>query len=122
MLEPKSIVVSKNGISDVLRYRWIACYMLHDWNPAHAQTAFSYNEIDRVQKVAEIIGDDFTTSELPALLTDTYNRVLAKDVEEFTDTNISVCGLSRSEHELRLSKALSVMLGKTNAQSNQNGE
>lgn len=106
-LQNTDIVIQKNEISTVLWKRWIACYMLYDWNPHHADQTFVLNEIDRYQQVCEKLGDDVVISpELDDLLTKTYNRTLAEDVESFIKTHMEVWKSDRLAVELEMAKAM----------------
>lgn len=106
-LKDADIVIQKNEVSKVLWKRWIACYMLYDWNPRHANQSFSLNERERYQLVCEKLGDDVVISpELDGLLTKTYNRTLAEDVEGFIKTHTEVWKSDRLAVELAMAKAM----------------
>lgn len=106
-LKNADIVIQKKEVSIVLWKRWIACYMLYDWNLRHAGQSFSLNEIDRYQKVCEKLGDNVTISpELNDLLTSTYNETLAEDVEGFIKTHIEVWNADRLTIELQVTKTM----------------
>lgn len=103
----QNMTISKNNVSNILYRRWIACYMLYDWNPHHAAQAFDNNEIARYQHVAELLGDTFLASSIIHKdLTELYNEVLAKDVEDFVQQHINVCQCSRYHVELGIAKAM----------------
>lgn len=103
----KNLCIFKDGISKVLYERWIACYMMYDWNQCHAAQAFDNNEIGRYQQVANLLGNELCISpEVHKALTDLYNKVLAKDVEEFIEQHMDVGQCSRSDVELVIAKAI----------------
>lgn len=36
----REILIHEDAISEILWQRWIACYMLYDWNFHHAETSY----------------------------------------------------------------------------------
>lgn len=101
-----NISIRKDAVSAVLRKRWIACYMMYDWNYYHADCVFQSNEIERYQKTCGML--DKLPEALPETgkqLTETYNRVLLEDVEDFIRSHMEVCGQDRREVELQMARA-----------------
>lgn len=100
------MVIVKNDISCVLQQRWVACYMLYDWNPSHADNAFYNNEFERYKKVHEYMANEPVAPSTADLMTDAYNRVLAEDVESFIQRHMEVLSCSRAEVEIQIIRAL----------------
>lgn len=100
------MVIAKNEISCLLQQRWIACYMLYDWNPSHADNAFYNNEFERYKEVFKRLTNESALPSSAALMTDAYNKVLAEDVESFIQTHMEVSSCSRAEVEIQIVRAL----------------
>jgi len=107
----KNLSVEKDAVSEVLRWRWIACYMLYDWNYSHADNAFDSNEKTRYEKVMEQLGEDFTR-ELPLnqKVTKLYNTALVQDIEDFIQRHMEVWNSSRNDVELEITRAMAELL------------
>ena len=107
----KNISIEKDDVTNFLRMRMTACYMLFDWNYYHADYTYGSNEEQRIKRVAELLGDDYTISaELITTLTKLYNRVLQEDIEDFIQHHMAVCGIDRVEAELGVARAMSEIL------------
>lgn len=107
ILDPKEIVIGKDGISHILKMRWIACYMLYDWNKWHADFAFGSNELDRYTQICQRLKDKvLDAASIDSILTDTYNQVLLEDVEDFIQTHMQVWKCDRPMVEMHVAKAL----------------
>lgn len=107
MLSPKNISIPFDRVSEILRERWIACYMLYDSTPLHAAECFSLNQIECCKKVCSELEYDFKIdSDFGTHLTETYNRILAEDIEDFILTHTEVMKCSRSDVELCIAKKL----------------
>ena len=98
------IVITLDEVSGCLQMRWIACYMIYDWNYRHADNAFYNNQIARRKKVIERlkavdeINDKFVT--------EIYNRVLAEDVEDFIQNHMRVQNCDRVQVEIEIAEAM----------------
>jgi hypothetical protein len=46
---PENISIYEDAISVALWQRWIACYMLYDWNFRHAESAYDSNRYIWIQ-------------------------------------------------------------------------
>lgn len=90
--------------SEYLRKRWIACYMLYDWNINHAHNSFFSNEVDRYQRVCKLMKTEPTISD--ALVTKTYNQVLAEDIEEFIQYHMRTGTSDRLRVEIDIATTL----------------
>lgn len=107
MLDPKEIAIHKDGISRILKMRWIACYMLYDWNKWHADFAFGSNEFERYQWVCRKLEDKVPdAASMASVLTDTYNQVLLEDVDGFIHTHMQVWNCERLMVEMEIVRAL----------------
>ena len=103
---PVNLSITKDNISAVLERRWIACYMLYDWNYLHAENAFDTNELERFQKAIKILNrHPCAASELDQKLTEAYNRVLMKDIESFINQHMKSWSADRIMVELELARA-----------------
>lgn len=96
----------KCEVSKMLETRWIACYMLYDWNIQHAKNAFSSNEIVRYKKVCTqwtaVKGNPLVEETLISL----YNTVLVEDIEAFVQHHMSAWGCDRSKVEVEVARAM----------------
>lgn len=105
-MNAQDISIKKDGVSAVLRRRWIACYMLYDWNFYHADCVFQSNEDERYQKVCDMLDEGATMlSETERKKTEAYNRILLEDVEDFIHTHIEAGYPSRDEVEFQMAQA-----------------
>lgn len=103
--------ITKDKISAVLKRRWLACYMLYDWNYRHAEHTFATNEMERFQKAIETLSrHPCAAPELDQKLTKAYNRVLVEDVESFIRQHMKVWSVDRTVVELELARAEAEML------------
>lgn len=103
--------ITKDKISAVLKRRWLACYMLYDWNYRHAEHTFATNEMERFQKAIETLSrHPCAAPELDQKLTKAYNRVLVEDVESFIRQHMKVWSADRTVVELELARAEAEML------------
>lgn len=100
------MVISKDEIASILRQRWIACYMLYDWNLSHADNAFYNNESERYEEVHKRLSNEPVTPSSTDLVADTYNKVLAEDIEEFIQKHMEVLPCSRADVEIEIARTL----------------
>ena len=78
----EEISIQENVVSAVIWQRWIACYMLRDWNLLDAESAYVETECIRIQEVCRRLeGATINARSLEGTLTDTFNHVLLEDVE-----------------------------------------
>ena len=107
MLTGKNIYVRKNAVSAILEVRWIACYMLLDWQIDQANFAIECNEQDRFQRVAEKLGDNFLLDdEISQTITELYNKVLLEDTESFVHRHMATLQKNRAEIEYEIVKTI----------------
>lgn len=78
----EEISIQENVVSAVIWQRWIACYMLHNWDLLDAESAYVETECIRIQEVCRRLeGATINARSLEGTLTDTFNHVLLEDVE-----------------------------------------
>lgn len=94
--------------SNYLRKRWFACYMLYDYNISHATNSFYANENFRHQSVSELLEAAPTVSD--AVVTETYNRVLAEDVERFIQFLTEIGSIDRLRVEIDIAEMLAEIM------------
>ena len=103
--------ITRDKISTILKRRWLACYMLYDWNYHHAEESFAANEMERFQKTIKALnGHPCEGSKLDQELTKAYNRVLMEDIESFIKQHMKVWSADRTVVELELARAEAEML------------
>ena len=103
----ENIPIHENDVTTVLMQRWIACYMLYDWNPHHAGSAYLSNKSDWVQQsYKRLEGTATDAASLKNTLTDTFNRILLEDVEDFIQTHMRVWKCDRLTVEFQVAKAV----------------
>ena len=101
------IPIHENDVTAILMQRWIACYMLYDWNPHHAGSAYLGNKCDWVQQTYKRLdGTAIDAASLNDVLTDTFNRILLEDVEDFIQTHMKVWKCDRLTVEFQVAKAI----------------
>lgn len=101
----EEISIHEDDVSVVLWQRWIACYMLYDWNFRHADSAYLGNKYTWVQKVCKRLEGTVTdAASLKNILTDTFNHVLLEDVEDFIQTHMKVWKCDRLTVEFQVAK------------------
>ena len=71
-----------DNVTNVLWQRWIACYLLYDWTPKHADNAFCNNGCMWV------------------------DQILHEDVEDFIQTHMRVWKCDRSTVEFQIAKTI----------------
>lgn len=105
--DQEEISIHKDVVSAVIWQRWIACYMLYDWNPHHAGYAYLNNKCDWVQQTYKRLdGTAIDAASLNDVLTDTFNRILLEDVEDFIQTHMKVWKCDRLTVEFQVAKAI----------------
>lgn len=105
---PENISIYEDDISVVLWQRWIACYMLYDWNFRHAESAYDSNRYIWIQQVCKRLeGTTTDTASLKNILTDTFNHILLEDVENFIKTHMKVWKCGRLTVEYQIAKVVS---------------
>ena len=93
--DQEEVSIQENVVSSVIWQRWIACYMLYDWNLHHADSAYLSNKCGWVQQTYKRLeGTATDASSLKDTLTDTFNRILLEDVEDFIQTHMRVWKLT----------------------------
>ena len=79
--------------------------MLYDWNLHHADMAYLNNTcmwVDRVYKHLE--GTSIDTESIKNVMTDTFNRILLEEVEDFIQTHMRVWKCDRLTVEMQVIK------------------
>lgn len=103
----KAAPIHENDVTAVLMQRWIACYMLYDWTPRHACSAYLDNTCDWVQQAYKRLDSTaIDAASLNDVLTDTFNRILLEDVEDFIQTHMKVWKCDRLTVEFHVAKAV----------------
>lgn len=105
----KSTVIYENDVTAVLRQRWIACYMLYDWNPRHADDTYLSNKYGWVQQTYKRLKGKTADANT---LTDTFNQILLADVEDFIQTHMKVWQCDRLTVESQVTKAVAELSSK----------
>lgn len=104
----EEISIQENVVSAVIWQRWIACYMLYDWNLHHANSAYLSNKCGWVQQTYKRLeGTATDAASLKDTLTDTFNRILLEDVEDFIQTHMRVWKCDRLTVEFQVAKVTS---------------
>ncbi len=79
----EEISIHENVVSAVIWQRWIACYMLDDWNLLDAESAYEDDMCIWVPEVCRRLkGTTIDARSLESTLTDTFNHILLEDVED----------------------------------------
>lgn len=103
----ENITIHEDDVSSILCQRWIACYMLYDWNLHHADSAYLSNKCGWVQQTYKRLeGTATDASSLKDTLTDTFNRILLEDVEDFIQTHMRVWQCDRLTVEFQVAKTV----------------
>lgn len=103
--DQEEISIHKDVVSAVIWQRWIACYMLYDWNLHHADHAYLSNKCNWVQQTYKRLeGTATDAASLKDTLTDTFNRILLEDVEDFIQTHMRVWKCDRLTVEFQVAK------------------
>ena len=101
----ENITIHEDDVSSILCQRWIACYMLYDWNLHHADSAYLSNKCGWVQQTYKRLeGTATDAASLKDTLTDTFNRILLEDVEDFIQTHMRVWKCDRLTVEFQVAK------------------
>lgn len=103
--DQEEVSIQENVVSSVIWQRWIACYMLQDWDLLDAQFAYVETECIRIQEVCRRLeGTTIDARSLEGTLTDTFNHVLLEDVEDFIRTHMRVWKCDRLTVEFQVAK------------------
>ena len=104
--DQEEISIHKDVVSAVIWQRWIACYMLYDWNLLNAESAYEDDMCIWVLEVCRRLeGTTIDAGSLESTLTDTFNHVLLEDVEDFIQTHMKVWECDRLTVEFKVVKA-----------------
>lgn len=115
-IDPKNISIDEDDVSAILWQRWIACYMLYDWNMHHADNAYFNNMYIRVQKVCKRLeGTTIDAASLKNTLTDTFNHILLEDVEDFIQTHMEVWKCDRLTVEFEVARVMAEIFSEQNS-------
>ncbi len=105
--DQEEVSIQENVVSSVIWQRWIACYMLQDWDLFDAQFAYVETECIRIQEVCRRLeGTTIDARSLEGTLTDTFNHVLLEDVEDFIQTHMRVWKCDRLTVEFQVTKTV----------------
>lgn len=97
----EDVSIQEDVVSSVIWQRWIACYMLQDWDLFDAQFAYVETQCIRVQEVCKRLeGTTIDARSLEGTLTDTFNHVLLEDVEDSIQRYMEAWKCDRSKVEL----------------------
>lgn len=114
---PENISIYEDEISVVLWQRWIACYMLYDWNFRHAESAYDNNRYIWIQQVCKRLeGTAIDTASLKNILTNTFNHILLEDVEDFIKTHMKVWERDRLTVEFQVTKVVAEIFSEQKSQ------
>ena len=114
---PENISIYEDAISVALWQRWIACYMLYDWNFRHAESAYDSNRYIWIQQVCKRLeGTATDTASLKNILTDTFNHILLDDVEDFIKTHMKVWKCGRLTVEYQVAKVMAEIFSEQKSQ------
>ena len=106
--DQEEISIHKDVVSAVIWQRWIACYMLYDWNLLNAESAYEDDMCIWVLEVCRRLeGTTINARSLESTLTDTFNHVLLEDVEGFLQQHMSEWKCDRATGELWIAWAIS---------------
>ena len=112
-IDPKNISIDEDDVSAILWQRWIACYMLYDWNMHHADNAYFNNMYKWGQKVCKRLeGTTIDAASLKNTLTDTFNHILLEDVEDFIQTHMKVWECDRLTVEFEVARVMAEIFSK----------
>ena len=122
MANNEKIIFEKNFITAILETRWEACYMVTDWNPNHAARAFGYSEEERCRQTFDRMEkaridaflnnkDDSQEPETPKSAVETYNEVLAEEIEARMKGIMTAMECDRTHAELMVAEALAELCG-----------
>ena len=103
----ENISIYEDDITAVLWQRWIACYMLYDWNFRHADFAYESNKYTWIEQVCKRLeGTSINAGALENTLTDTFNHVLLEDLEDFIQTHMRVWECDRLTVEFHVTRLI----------------
>ncbi len=104
----ENITIYEDDITAVLWQRWIACYMLYDWNMLHADSAYASNKYTWIEQVCKRLeGTSINAGALENTLTDTFNHILLEDLEDFIQTHMKVWECDRLTVEFHVARVVS---------------
>lgn len=113
----ENISIYEDDISVALWQRWIACYMLYDWNFRHAECAYGSNKYGWIQQVCKRLeGTATDTASLKNILTDTFNHILLENVEDFIKTHMRVWKCGRLTVEYQVAKVVAEIFSEQKSQ------
>lgn len=103
----EDVSIQEDVVSSVIWQRWIACYMLQDWDLFDAQFAYVETQCIRIQEVCKRLeGTTIDARSLEGTLTDTFNHVLLEDVEDSIQRYMEAWKCDRSKVELWIAWAI----------------
>lgn len=106
-IDLREFFIHEDAVSEILWQRWIACYMLYDWNFHHAETTYCNNKFMWTDQVYNRMkGTTIEDESLEELMTNIYNQILLEDLEDFIQTHMRVWKCDRLTVELQVAKTI----------------
>lgn len=99
MFDPTSIVSSDDSLAEQLRLKWLACYMLYDWNIVHACQSFDNTQYDRLKKVCTM-ADKISLCQDQSLIV-LYYAVLSVEIEKWMKQHQTIINYSTADNLLK---------------------
>ena len=99
MFDPTSIVSSDDSLAEQLRLKWLACYMLYDWNIVHACQSFDNTQYDRLKKVYTM-ADKISLCQDQSLIV-LYYAVLSVEIENWMKQHQTIINYSTADNLLK---------------------
>ena len=99
MFDPTSIVSSDDSLAEQLRLKWLACYMLYDWNIVHACQSFDNTQYDRLKKVYTM-ADKMSLCQDQSLIV-LYYAVLSVEIENWMKQHQTIINHSTADNLLK---------------------
>ena len=99
MFDPTSIVSSDDSLAEQLRLKWLACYMLYDWNIVHACQSFDNTQYDRLKKVCTM-ADKMSLCQDQSLIV-LYYAVLSVEIENWMKQHQTIINYSTADNLLK---------------------
>ena len=103
MFDPTSIALSNDSLVEQLRLKWLACYMLYDWNIVHTYQSFDNTQYDRLKKVCTM-ADKMNSCQDQSLIV-LYYAVLSVEIENWMKQHQTIINHSTADYLIK--KALS---------------
>ena len=99
MFDPTSIVSSDDSLAEQLRLKWLACYMLYDWNIVHACQSFDNTQYEQQKKVYTM-ADKISLCQDQSLIV-LYYAVLSVEIENWMKQHQTIINYSTADNLLK---------------------